>query len=67
MAGRCRRRPRRPGKTLSGIPAWATIEMSSKNEVLATFDNPQRRHPGQSAVFYDGDEVVGGGWIIWPN
>jgi tRNA-specific 2-thiouridylase len=41
--------------------------MSSKNEVLATFDNPQRRHPGQSAVFYDGDEVVGGGWIIWPN
>jgi len=46
-------------------PAWATIEMSSKNEVLATFDDPQRAvTPGQSAVFYDGDEVVGGGWII---
>ena len=45
--------------------AWATIEMSSKNEVLATFDTPQRAvTPGQSAVFYDGDEVVGGGWIV---
>jgi len=46
-------------------PAWATIEMSSENEVLATFDAPQRAvTPGQSAVFYDGDEVVGGGWIV---
>jgi tRNA-specific 2-thiouridylase len=34
-------------------------------EVLVTFDEPQRAvTPGQSAVFYDGDEVVGGGWII---
>jgi tRNA-uridine 2-sulfurtransferase len=39
--------------------------MSSKNEVLATFDDPQRAvTPGQSAVFYDSDEVVGGDWII---
>ena len=46
-------------------PAWATIEMSSKDEVLATFDEPQRAvTPGQSAVFYNGDEVVGGGWIV---
>ncbi|QNI33311.1 tRNA 2-thiouridine(34) synthase MnmA [Alloacidobacterium dinghuense] len=46
-------------------PAWATIEMSSNDEVLATFDEPQRAvTPGQSAVFYDGDEVVGGGWIV---
>ena len=37
----------------------------SSPEVRATFDEPQRAvTPGQSAVFYDGDEVVGGGWII---
>jgi tRNA-specific 2-thiouridylase len=46
-------------------PAWATIEMSGEGEVIATFDDPQRAvTPGQSAVFYDGDEVVGGGWIL---
>ena len=33
--------------------------------VRAEFDEPQRAiTPGQSAVFYDGDEVVGGGWIV---
>jgi tRNA-specific 2-thiouridylase len=51
-------------------PAWATLEPASSSspgepEVYATFDEPQRAvTPGQSAVFYDGDEVVGGGWII---
>jgi tRNA-specific 2-thiouridylase len=46
-------------------PAWATLEPASEGEVIATFDEPQRAvTPGQSAVFYDGDEVVGGGWII---
>jgi len=35
------------------------------DEVFVTFDEPQRAvTPGQSAVFYDGDEVVGGGWIV---
>lgn len=46
-------------------PAWATVEMSGNDEVAATFDKPQRAvTPGQAAVFYDGDEVVGGGWIV---
>jgi tRNA-specific 2-thiouridylase len=46
-------------------PAWATLEPAGADEVLATFDEPQRAvTPGQSAVFYDGDEVVGGGWIV---
>lgn len=22
------------------------------------------QHPGQAAVLYDGDEVLGGGWIV---
>jgi len=46
-------------------PAWATLEPVGADEVVATFDEPQRAvTPGQSAVFYLGDEVVGGGWIF---
>jgi tRNA-specific 2-thiouridylase len=46
-------------------PAAATLEPAADGEVVATFDEPQRAvTPGQSAVFYDGDEVVGGGWIV---
>jgi tRNA-uridine 2-sulfurtransferase len=45
-------------------PAAATIERTDDDEILATFDEPQRAiTPGQAAVFYDGDVVVGGGWI----
>jgi tRNA-uridine 2-sulfurtransferase len=43
--------------------ADATIQMVG-DEVEATFDVPQRAiTPGQAVVFYDGDIVVGGGWI----
>jgi tRNA-specific 2-thiouridylase len=45
-------------------PALATIEKSGADEVTATFDEPVRAvTPGQAAVFYQGDVVVGGGWI----
>jgi tRNA-specific 2-thiouridylase len=45
-------------------PAAATIEKTGADEVTATFDEPVRAvTPGQAAVFYDGDVVVGGGWI----
>lgn len=45
-------------------PAVALIETAGDDEILVTFDEPQRAiTPGQAAVFYDGDIVVGGGWI----
>jgi tRNA-specific 2-thiouridylase len=44
--------------------APAVIERSGTDEVRVTFDEPQRAvTPGQAAVFYNGDVVVGGGWI----
>jgi tRNA-uridine 2-sulfurtransferase len=46
-------------------PAPAVIERTSADEIVARFDQPQRAiTPGQAAVFYDGDTVVGGGWIM---
>ncbi len=45
-------------------PAPATIEPAGPDAVRVIFDEPQRAiTPGQAAVFYDGDTVVGGGWI----
>ena len=44
--------------------ADAVIEKSDDEEVLVTFDQPQRAiTPGQAVVFYSGDAVVGGAWI----
>jgi tRNA-specific 2-thiouridylase len=46
-------------------PAPATVYAAGPDEVEVIFDEPQRAvTPGQSAVFYAGDEVVGGGWIV---
>jgi tRNA-uridine 2-sulfurtransferase len=45
-------------------PAPAVLEPAASGEVRVTFDEPQRAiTPGQAVVFYDGDLVVGGGWI----
>lgn len=45
-------------------PAAAVVERGNDGEVRVTFDEPQRAiTPGQAVVFYDGDLVVGGGWI----
>ena len=45
--------------------AWASIEATDgENEVEVTFEQGVRAvTPGQAAVFYAGDEIVGGGWI----
>jgi tRNA-specific 2-thiouridylase len=43
----------------------ATITPLPDNRVQVKFDEPQRAiTPGQATVFYRGDEVVGGGWIV---
>jgi len=45
--------------------APATITPLSDHRALIRFDEPQRAiTPGQATVFYRGDEVVGGGWIV---
>jgi tRNA-specific 2-thiouridylase len=46
-------------------PAAATITPVENSRVRVSFDEPQRAiTPGQATVFYRGDEVLGGGWIV---
>ncbi len=44
--------------------SWATLEPLGTERAEVNFDEPQRAlTPGQGAVFYSGDLVLGGGWI----
>ncbi len=46
------------------VEAPATIIPTGAGRVRVEFDEPQSAiTPGQATVFYDGDVVVGGGWI----
>ncbi|MCL2382389.1 MAG: tRNA 2-thiouridine(34) synthase MnmA [Treponema sp.] len=43
---------------------WARVEQTGDDAIRVIFEQPQRAvSPGQAAVFYDGDVVVGGGSI----
>lgn len=44
--------------------ADASLTQTGDNQLSVRFHEPQSAiTPGQAAVFYDGDEVLGGGWI----
>ena len=44
--------------------AWCTVKKTGQDEIVCTFDEPQRAiTPGQAIVLYDGDYVLGGGTI----
>jgi tRNA-specific 2-thiouridylase len=46
-------------------PSPATIHTLPDGHARVVFDEPQRAiTPGQATIFYDEDEVVGGGWIV---
>ncbi len=45
-------------------PGACTVELVGESRMRVTFDEPQHGiAPGQAVVLYDGDRVLGGGWI----
>jgi tRNA-specific 2-thiouridylase len=45
-------------------PTAASVKFTGKDELAVQFDEPQTAvTPGQAVVLYDGDVVLGGGWI----
>ena len=46
----------------TAAPGW--LDVTGADTAAFTFDEPQNAvTPGQAVVFYDGDEVIAGGWI----
>jgi tRNA-specific 2-thiouridylase len=46
------------------VPASGRVRALENARAEFVFDTPQPAiTPGQAVVFYDGDAVVGGGWI----
>ena len=46
-------------------PVLAIAEQTAPDELTVTFDEPQRAAaPGQAAVLYEGDVVLGGGTVV---
>ena len=46
-------------------PTFARLAPAADRSVKVVFDEPKKAiAPGQAAVFYDGDHVLGGGWIL---
>ncbi len=44
--------------------AWCVVKKTKEDEILCTFEEPQRAvTPGQAVVLYDGEYVLGGGTI----
>jgi tRNA-specific 2-thiouridylase len=49
------------------VPEAASIAWDEGSAARIRFDTPVRAvAPGQAAVFYRGDQVLGGGWIVGP-
>jgi tRNA-specific 2-thiouridylase len=63
----------RPTRLLAKIrsrhtEAPATVSPAEDDTAVVEFDDPQPAiSPGQACVFYDGERVVGGGWISRPD
>jgi tRNA-specific 2-thiouridylase len=48
--------------------APAAVEPLEGGRARVVFDEPQRAvTPGQAAVWYEGDVLLGGGWIERPS
>ena len=50
-----------------GVPQAATLEDHGDRVRVSLLGEGAIAAPGQAAVFYDGDRVVGGGWISPPG